>query len=523
MKSIIRTIIYVSILLLTESCSDNKRQSVFYEVAHSYNNDSLKFKASLFLAKNSDYHYGYIRELVYSTGNTTKINYKEFKTDTLFMKYLLEHGFRYNCSNKIWDKDTITGEFLKENIELAFDSWKKPWSKDVPFSDFCKYILPYRNADEQLSNWRRRFKEKYEATIADSVKDVSNIRKVALYLMRRVKEEIKYGTRMGIVYEQNFLSPDEMERMHTLECRALAHYGTLVLRACGVPCSTIETHWRFTEVVHTSILIPKTGTNHRACRLSVYDELQEMREEKDSMASWRTWSYEYEPNQELLSMSLEPDIPTYFTEPLNRIDITKKFSHTHSISCNVPKHLQNFKYLFLCRFNKNEWYPIREGFVKGDSVFFKDATIRQLYRLGYFKNGTLNTFGEVFTILGNGEKRAYNCIGDTVMFKLVFNCEPYENRTERELTVYRWGNNKEKQDYNGLVPTKGVGILWGFNEKNGEYKIFKEHMRKDFKPVFHLMTVDLPQWTAFTHEELPRPIGFISKDSITNEGYTMQF
>jgi hypothetical protein len=55
------------------------------------------------------------------------------------------------------DVKYITGNYLINNIELAFKVWKEqPWGKDVPFDVFCEEILPYRVANEPLENWREK-------------------------------------------------------------------------------------------------------------------------------------------------------------------------------------------------------------------------------------------------------------------------------------------------------------------------------------------------------------------------------
>lgn len=39
----------------------------------------------------------------------------------------------------------IRAEFLINNIDLAFDGWKKrPWNASLSFADFCEWLLPYR-------------------------------------------------------------------------------------------------------------------------------------------------------------------------------------------------------------------------------------------------------------------------------------------------------------------------------------------------------------------------------------------
>ena len=52
------------------------------------------------------------------------------------MKIYIKEG------DTIWDQDTISADYIIENIDLAFDSWSKPWSQNISFDDFCRYILP---------------------------------------------------------------------------------------------------------------------------------------------------------------------------------------------------------------------------------------------------------------------------------------------------------------------------------------------------------------------------------------------
>jgi hypothetical protein len=306
------------------------------------------------------------------------------------------------------------------------------------------------------------------------------------YLIRCTQREVKYGTRLGYFYNFQFLTPEELERMHTLECKALAHYGTLALRSCGIPCVMLETHWRFTEIVHSSILIPKVGNNPQAYRLSIYDEPQDMGLPKDSMASWRTWSYEFEPNPDLEELAKDPAVSRDFALPITRHDRTSLFSTAFSFSRNVPDSLQTRKHLFLCRFHNWHWYPIREGKVSEGKVHFKDATIRQWYRLGYLDADSVKTFGETFPLCGDGHIQPYDSKGDTAMYKLVYNCKPEEDRETLAVKSYYWSWSSDPH-HREWTPVVGNATLWGLNEKTGEYRVFHEAMRKEVHPTFRVM------------------------------------
>lgn len=65
------------------------------------------------------------------------------------------------------DSDTISSEFLIENIEQAFLSWENaPWYSQISFEQFCRLILPYRTMNEQLTlGWRQTLQQKYGGII----------------------------------------------------------------------------------------------------------------------------------------------------------------------------------------------------------------------------------------------------------------------------------------------------------------------------------------------------------------------
>lgn len=501
--------------------------SAYEQTIESYSapTDSLKRRAAEFLAMYAPYHYGKMYTLPAGVDASPYIN----THDTLFKHYLDSCGYHIISDGTVKDVDTITEEYLRENIDLAFDSWQKPWARNVNFEDFCQYILPYRNGDESLSRWRKHFKEKYEHTITDSVSNQTDIREVAEYLMRCIRREIAYGPRTG-EFCQELLNPENLERLHWMGCRNGAHYTTLVMRACGVPCQQIDIHWRFTEIMHSSVLFPAIGTNKKAFRLTLGDTLMEMGMAKDSMATWRTWGLTYETNPQLMRMAEvarqhdNSNVLLRMALPPTRKDVTSQFSRTYDFSLPIPDSLQKEPYLFLCRFYQGHWSPVREGIVIGDSVQFEQATIRQCYRLGFASGDTVCTFGTPFTLVGfSTEKASTNHIlkfdlrGDTVVFKRVYGCEPSEKRLTREITTYYWDAE------NRWHPYHGTATLWGLNEQTGEYRVFDENLRGTFKPVFHLLTLRLPCRTLFTDSETPRLLGYLATDTDTGEGYLMEF
>lgn len=63
----------------------------------------------------------------------------------------------------------IRADFLIENIDLAFEVWKKyPWCSHLTEQEFCRQILPYRMKNEPLEDWRSFYYHRYKG-VADSL------------------------------------------------------------------------------------------------------------------------------------------------------------------------------------------------------------------------------------------------------------------------------------------------------------------------------------------------------------------
>ncbi|MCD8165904.1 MAG: LamG domain-containing protein [Bacteroides sp.] len=75
------------------------------------------------------------------------------------------------------DLNTLSADFLIENIEQAFEAWKSPFAKELSFEDFCEYLLPYRVRYEQLTSWRSWYKTIFSThlqTYTDTILDLES-------------------------------------------------------------------------------------------------------------------------------------------------------------------------------------------------------------------------------------------------------------------------------------------------------------------------------------------------------------
>ena len=122
-------------------------------------NDSLKYKAALFLIDNMEGHKSPEgKQIEVFSAKIGEINTQNG---------IRELNEAWNLSGKeggtmmVSDSAVVTPRLLISNVDAAFDSWESaPWKDEIDFTAFCNYILPYRCSNEHIGgNWRKAMKE----------------------------------------------------------------------------------------------------------------------------------------------------------------------------------------------------------------------------------------------------------------------------------------------------------------------------------------------------------------------------
>ena len=157
-KNIGANTIYTSIT--TEKIVKGKQtENLRKKVLASFKEDMRKQAAAKFLLENMDAHYSL---------ESSRIKTFQSYMDSIFTHYADRkndfHKAAYDSASarygpfdvdftKVYDTENVTAEYLIQQINEAFDAWGKPWNRDVSFSQFCHYVLPYRIGHEPLSPW----------------------------------------------------------------------------------------------------------------------------------------------------------------------------------------------------------------------------------------------------------------------------------------------------------------------------------------------------------------------------------
>lgn len=346
--SISKVLLYILIVISCSSCNrynakiehilalaGNNRYEL-EKLLEYYKGNDLKYKAACYLIENLEDKYSiipentciedailkHIQNISDSTGwdpATSQVNsYLISLSDKEFQKYK---------KNKIiYDIDVITSHFLINNIEQAFQAWRKLKNHhDYSFADFCRYVLPYRIGNEPLSDWRKLVLEQYSSYLDSS----SSNKEIALKVVSNLKMHYNIGM-SNYTYPLSF---DKLAHLPYGTCEHMTQYLLFILRGLGIP-SAIDfvPNWANRSSGHQwNIIIEPSG------------KIQEIGLGVDGK------------NEILYKI---PKIYRYMYDYKNIYDVTNQYNiPVKQLSFKLEKQYEDSE-LCLCVFNNENWIPI---------------------------------------------------------------------------------------------------------------------------------------------------------------------
>ena len=305
---------------------------------------------------------------------------------------------------------TIDKQLLIENIELAFQVWKKPWAKQLNFEEFKELVLPFDlERDSTGTFWRKRFINEY-AFVEDSLKN--NPDKNPILAVCKVVDQVlrkKYTIRF-IDNEPSVLNLNEWERLKQGDCSAMAYLTNHIMHAIGIPTAIEFTprwanshashYWSVVYINHH--LIPFAGGENLPQTLKVEHVRDEMSSYIRKRAKVFRKMYAFNPNS-LAALSAEP-IPAKFRDS-HIIDVSKLCLPTRSVAIEVPdSQTSEYVYLSVFSYGKNNWQPVNWAKNQGSKVTFTDMRTEAVYIPSSYQQDSIFTFDYPFILKKDGQK-----------------------------------------------------------------------------------------------------------------------
>lgn len=195
-----------------------------------YEKEPEKLEAAKFLIRNMPGLYSYTGEMLDSFRIALDQYANSYNYDQKRFAYL--ENFPYEKVQIKSDIETVTAEYLIENIEYSFKAWKETtWGKHISMEQFRELILPYRIGNEPLTHWKKKLYERLHP-VMDSIYQGSDA-------IAACDSMSKYLNQQWWVYCDELNGPDMsaeyLFQKRIGDCEAVSAFTTFAMRAVGIP------------------------------------------------------------------------------------------------------------------------------------------------------------------------------------------------------------------------------------------------------------------------------------------------
>ncbi len=366
--------------------------------------DKKKLEALCFLIRNME-DKSYIKySVVDKNGKQINFNpliYKNYKEmSDVWFKLVKQKGAHHIKSEEIKDINTITADFLIENIELAFNAWKKkPWANSYNFKEFLEYILPYRGSNEPLEHWRKYFFNRY-LKLENQMKDKSNPVEATIMINSSLMKWFKFD---DIYYEHpTDQGLKEMLKSKKGRCEDMTNLAIYALRANGVAVvSDFTPFWAVSNNNHAwnavitrdKKVVPFMGSSRNPYDYGITNRVA------------KVYRKTFSVNHNSLPFKIADNkIPNRYLKVKSMIDVTPSYTTVSNLSIKI-KDKTNNKYAYICVFNTGNWEAVGYGKIEKGLAKFKNVGNNNIvYIISLFKNKKLIPVTYPFILKSDGSK-----------------------------------------------------------------------------------------------------------------------
>lgn len=366
--------------------------------------DSLKYQAARFLIENMPFHYCYAGDGM----NDFRLYYSLFCEKGITRQELINRvqNFKGNFRDiyQEFDITKLDHIFLIQHIDDAFITLKYPWNKDLTFSDFCEYILPYRIGNEQVENWMPIYRNCFKETIQELEESNADKYTVAVTLKDSLRKR-PYEVIDGITMKLE-LKPSDYLQAAGGACPEITSMMMYTLRSVGLPVNyDYVIQWANRSQGHNwnSLLIDSVLYPFGMSDNVEFGKHFEVRaHERMGKVYRRTFSFQ---TQSLFNQpeALDEQIPVALKSPFFK-DVSELYFDGIDITMKLTIPIQpKKKFAYLAVFDNRNWVPIAWSKIKNGYVTFKNIEKGCAYMIMYYHENRLHPATDPFTISKEGD------------------------------------------------------------------------------------------------------------------------
>ncbi|MCD7938040.1 MAG: discoidin domain-containing protein [Tannerellaceae bacterium] len=349
--------------------------------------DSLKLKAAVFLIENMPYYSYYESEKLDFLKNNIYPTVKEKKIYIAEAISLLKEQLGIHLVldlQKKKDIETISADYLINNIEYAFKAWEKaPWKQHISFDLFCREILPYRVADETPDDWRELYFNTF-SPVLDSLgvgaDPVAACQALYDYLVR---EEWIFTVELNLPHVGAFT----LFNYRLGGCLEYCDFVLYVMRSVGIPCGIDLIVQNPDKMYAAHYWNYMTDTLGHPIDFTLYEHRpdREVRDSSRKKGKVYRSCFDIQPGS-LPVLYPNQEIPPALRSPFLK-DVSREYYDGYELHVEVPEGRGTDKLFYLSVFNNHSLVPVAWTVVEKNKAVFKDLEGEIVYFPARFYGG----------------------------------------------------------------------------------------------------------------------------------------
>ncbi|MCM0716994.1 transglutaminase domain-containing protein [Parabacteroides sp. W1-Q-101] len=403
----------------TLSKAGSNREELFHVIRHYQKaGDSLKLQAALFLIENMADKYYYtgkaIDEYYTFIDSVYQIQQEEYDIPAIYADFSSKAQYLKEQPTVTIDVQTLSADYLIENIEEVFAAWNRPWNQHLSFDKFCELILPYRVGSELPESWRQLYRERFEPFLkSDTIQTA--IQACTAINNELIKQTIHIAESSVLPID---LRPSTLVDIKFGLCGDYANQAVFAMRAVGIPVAVeIVPHWGDNNNSHVfNVVYDNNKTSHDFSG-SEQNPDEHLIRFKNAIPKVYQKTFGKQPNS--LAMQHENEaIPPFFMNA-NLLDVTGNYPFIGAKDITIPLPEQpNRRFAYLCVFDTQGWIPIDWGTISGNKVDFKAVGPNIVYQTALYRNDKLEPVGDAFLLDSLGQISFYTPQTETMEYVL---------------------------------------------------------------------------------------------------------
>jgi hypothetical protein len=409
--------------------------------------DSLKYKAAVFLIENMTHHYYFDSPaLQYYFKVINSIFQSKGSPENDHLGSMLRNATsRLNPSNfEIkYDIENISSSFLINHIDKTFELRNYPWSKHISEELFFEHILPYRVNTEPVEDWLSIYQTRLGLNIDSLIKsNVADATLTQLFMDEFAHTFWKYFFNFPVN-----LPPSVLLNLNAGDCSELTALSLFATRSLGLSVAwDLTPQWANRSLGHDWAALlghPAPIPFSFGDNVALGKHLERKHDDRLAKVYRRTYSIQ---KKSLAMQNVREGIPAFFRNPHLK-DVSSSYFDAIDITVELsikPPRRKQIAYISV--FNNADWVPVHWARIKEGEATFTQMAKSCAYLPVYYNNNALYSASHPFVVDSAGSvKMLAPDVNNTLTaeIKRKYPCKLYDIIRERMIGGVFQGANKE--------------------------------------------------------------------------------